>query len=124
MSIVNTAELLARIADGLNPKYLYFWGHTPAQKDNVDKSCLSQWFAAPFILNHITYSTAEHYMMAQKALLFGDSEVHKKIVTATHPGEAKRLGCEVRGFDPSNGKASANASYSMAAWPSFRRMRG
>lgn len=38
-------------------------------------------------------------MMAHKAWLFGDGETTARILAAEHPGEAKKLGREVRGFD-------------------------
>ncbi len=38
-------------------------------------------------------------MMAEKARLFGDSEIREKILRSGSPGAAKQLGREVRGFD-------------------------
>ncbi len=38
-------------------------------------------------------------MMAGKARLFRDEEAAERIVAVDHPGEAKRLGRQVRGFD-------------------------
>jgi len=81
-------------------KYLFFWGHTPKQKGVVDKSCFSQWFPAAFEVAGDTYATAEHWMMAEKARLFGNDEVRERIIAAKHPAEAKKLGREVTGFDP------------------------
>ena len=82
------------------PKYLFFWGHTPKQKDVVDKSCFSQWYPAAFEVAGDTYATAEHWMMAEKAHLFGSNDVRARILAAKHPAEAKKLGREVTGFDP------------------------
>jgi ribA/ribD-fused uncharacterized protein len=81
-------------------KYLFFWGHTPKQKDIVDKSCFSQWFPAAFTVAGDTYATAEHWMMAEKARLFGNNEVRRRIIAVGHPDEAKKLGRQVTGFDP------------------------
>lgn len=84
-------------------KYLYFWGHRPQSSGNAatspDHSCLSQWFAASFEAEGQRYATAEHYMMAQKALLFGDVGSFRKIIQATHPKQAKMLGKNVRHFN-------------------------
>jgi len=99
MQISNVEELKAWIAAGGVPDYLYFWGHTPAQPQVPDKSCLSQWFPSPFSLAGVTYATAEHYMMAQKAALFGDTAVQARIVAAGRPSEVKKLGREVANFD-------------------------
>lgn len=38
-------------------------------------------------------------MMARKALLFGDEVVAARILGASHPGEVKALGRQVRDFD-------------------------
>jgi len=82
------------------PKYLFFWGHTPRQAGEVDKSCFSQWFPAAFAVAGETYPTAEHWMMAEKARLFEDEAVRQRILGSQHPREAKKLGRLVQGFDP------------------------
>lgn len=80
-------------------KYLYFWGHTPKVVGHIDKSCLSQWYLAPFMVDDVHYPTAEHYMMAQKAKLFGDMAIFYQIIHARHPKQAKDLGRKIAGFD-------------------------
>ncbi|GAB2816578.1 NADAR domain-containing protein [Actinoallomurus bryophytorum] len=79
-------------------KYLFFWGHQPSA--SVGKGCLSQWYEGyPFTVDGVTYRTAEHWMMAQKARLFGDEETFARIVEAGHPRQAKELGREISAFD-------------------------
>ena len=68
-------DLIQKVQQGHQYKYLYFWGHSPKQADLVDKSCFSQWFPAQFKVEGVEYFTAEHYMMAQKAKLFNDEEI-------------------------------------------------
>jgi ribA/ribD-fused uncharacterized protein len=100
--IRGTGELLAFIAGGGQPKYLMFWGHQPPPRGSgagVGRGCLSQWWPVTFSADDVTYGSAEHYMMRAKALLFGDTETAGRIVAAPHPGAAKALGREVRGFD-------------------------
>jgi ribA/ribD-fused uncharacterized protein len=80
-------------------KFLFFWGHNKKPQEQVGKFCFSQWFELPFMVDGITYKTAEHWMMANKALLFGDQKHHDKIVEANHPGEVKELGRMVWNFD-------------------------
>jgi len=80
-------------------KYLFFWGHTPSKDGSVTKSCFSQWWEQPFTESDITYKSAEHYMMAKKALLFNDHEIMDKIIACASPAEAKKLGREVTGYD-------------------------
>ncbi|MFB4303985.1 NADAR family protein [Actinomadura sp. NTSP31] len=85
---------LIRLHDeGARVKYLFFWGHrTPGP------GYLSQWWPSPFSVDGVTYATAEHYMMAGKARLFGDEETAAAVIAAPHPGAAKDLGRRVRGF--------------------------
>lgn len=45
------------------------------------------------------YATAEHWMMAGKARLFGDAAAERAVLAAGHPAEAKKAGRLVRGFD-------------------------
>lgn len=93
-------SLVAAMAGGLTPKWCHFWGHTPAKDCSITKTCFSQWWSGhAFILDGVSYATAEHWMMAEKARLFGDGEVLQEILAAVHPNEAKKLGRKVRNFD-------------------------
>lgn len=96
---ISKETLIAAIDAGLKPKYLFFWGHQIKDKSNLGKECLSQWYGASFEIDQIIYQTAEHYMMVQKALLFKAHSLADKIIHASHPGEAKRLGREIPLFD-------------------------
>lgn len=60
---------------------------------------MSQWWEAAFSEDGKVFGSAEHYMMAHKAWLFGDEETAARILAAAHPSEAKALGRRVRGFD-------------------------
>lgn len=91
--------LQAAVGEGAVFKYLFFWGHTPKRAGEVDASCLSQWFPAPFTVDGDTYATAEHWMMAGKARLFGDADALARILSSTDPQAAKAFGRAVRGFD-------------------------
>ena len=91
--------LQERIQAGWSPELLLFWGHTSSDPTRVGKECLSQWYPAPFVVDGVTYPTAEHFMMAGKARLFGDEEAARAALEARNPAEAKRAGRQVRGFD-------------------------
>jgi len=91
--------LLARLDQAERVKYLLFWGHRPSPDGMVGKSCFSQWWPAAFTVAGDTYATAEHWMMAEKARLFGDGDVRAEILAADSPAAAKKLGREVRNFD-------------------------
>ena len=98
--VVSKEMLIKHLEQDGTVKYLHFWGHTP-KSANTDKSCLSQWFPASFILDGDTYLTAEHYMMAQKARLFNDDAMLKAVLACEHPAEAKKYGRNVKNFDGS-----------------------
>lgn len=96
----NIQDLRQAIDDGAHPGFLFFWGHrAPAR--GVNQSCLSQWYPAPFTSGTCLYRTAEHFMMARKAELFGDPALAADIRVAPDPSRAKALGRRVRGFEES-----------------------
>lgn len=99
MNISNNQQLIDFISTGKKVKYALFWGHQPSTDGSITKSCFSQWYRAPFKIEGINYSTAEHYMMAEKARLFKDESVLNRILKARSPGEAKKLGRLVNGFN-------------------------
>lgn len=90
-------ELRARHNAGEVLKYVFFWGHQRG-KQGVTASCFSQWYEAPFVIDGQRYPTAEHFMMAEKASLFGDEDARSQILRAANPGAAKALGRQVRSF--------------------------
>ncbi|WP_329569832.1 NADAR family protein [Streptomyces sp. NBC_01361] len=98
-SIHDQDSLVRAVEAGVRVKYLHFWGHTPRADGTVGASCLSQWWVAPFTVDGVEYATAEHWMMAAKARLFGDAEAERRAVGAAHPSQAKKAGRLVRGFD-------------------------
>ncbi|MBC1996683.1 NADAR family protein, partial [Listeria seeligeri] len=51
-------------------KYIFFWGHQPAEDGKISKSCFSQWWICSFKVDGVEYNCAEQFMMAEKAKLF------------------------------------------------------
>ena len=98
-NIFSKEALIDTFRKGQKLKYIFFWGHQPHPDGQISKSCFSQWWASDFTIDNITYPTAEHYMMAEKARLFNDSEMLKQILASSHPGEAKKYGRQVHNFD-------------------------
>ncbi|MFC4160978.1 NADAR family protein [Chitinimonas lacunae] len=87
--------LLAAIAAGRQFDYLPFWGHS----GTALRASLSQWYRRPFTVDGVDYASAEHYMMAGKARLFGDGATLERILATDDPSAAKRLGREVQHYD-------------------------
>jgi len=92
--------LVEKYQNGEQLKYLFFWGHQPRKDGTIGDSCFSQWWQSAFEADGVSYATAEHWMMARKAQLFGDEENLSKILQARTPAEAKKPGRQVRNFDP------------------------
>ena len=87
------------IVSGRKHDFCFFWGHRPSKDGSITKSCLSQWWMEDFWAIDSTYLCMEQYMMANKALLFGDEEIKKKIIECNEPQQIKELGRKVQGFD-------------------------
>ena len=97
--IFDRASLIDEIERGTTFKFVFFWGHT-GSASHVGTFVFSQWWQpATFTLEGITYVSAEHYMMAEKARLFGDDAVREQAIAAKSPGAAKALGRTVANFD-------------------------
>lgn len=91
--------LLKSLNQGKTFKYLFFWGHRPSNDGSITKSCFSQWWESKFEYNGEVFKTAEQWMMAEKAKLFGDNDLYNKILKSSSPGEAKKLGREIINFN-------------------------
>lgn len=87
------------LAQHPTPSFFFFWGHQPSKDGSVTKSCFSQWWHSPFTVDGKTYPTAEHWMMAGKATLFGDTTIEKEILAAPSPQTVKALGRRVANFN-------------------------
>lgn len=74
--------------------YIFFW--KPYEKPY---GIFSQWYKSDFIIDNVKYNCAEQYMMAQKAILFKDYEIHKKILQEKNPFQQKKLGRLVKNFN-------------------------
>jgi hypothetical protein len=59
----------------------------------------SQWFKSEFVVDGVTYLTAEQYMMAGKARVFNDDERLAMILEAKNPWDQKMHGRMVEGFN-------------------------
>lgn len=81
-----------------NRDFLFFWGHHE-KSGKVTKACLSQWYPCFFTIDGVRYSTAEQYMMAEKARLMGDEACREAIMATSDPNEIKALGRQVDNFD-------------------------
>lgn len=69
-------------------KFHFFW-----------KAKIGQWSIDHFTDGERTYNCCEQYMMAQKAILFGDGIALTKIMSSNDPRDQKRHGREVANFN-------------------------
>lgn len=91
--------LRGRVVGGERFRYLCFWGHRARADGTPSAACFSQWYLAPFQIDGVRYPTAEHWMMAEKARLFGDDAALAQVFARDDPGAAKAAGRAVRDFD-------------------------
>jgi len=75
--------------------HVFFW-----HADGSRFSSFSQWSKTePFVADGVRYTTAEQWMMAGKARLFGDDDTLRTIMATHDPKAVKALGRSVAGFD-------------------------
>ena len=84
---LSVAALIHKMESGWIPDFLFFWGHKAKATNVVGKHVFSQWWPAAFKLAGGRYPTAEHYMMAEKARLFGDDDMLALIRRASSPAD-------------------------------------
>ena len=73
-------ELIAAVEGGGSVKWILFWGHQPEADGSIGKGVFSQWWPCAFTVDGVEYASAEHWMMAEKARLFGDSAAREQIL--------------------------------------------
>lgn len=100
------SQLRSAEAAGRRVDILAFWGHKPTPSGAIGPGCLSQWWPSAFVIDGVTYPTAEHWMMARKARLFDDPAGLAGVLAARSPGAAKAAGRRVRGFDEQRWKSA------------------
>lgn len=59
----------------------------------------SQWTPSRIVVDGVSYNCNEQYMMASKAMLFGDDKMYVKIMEAENPSLQKAYGRQVAKFD-------------------------
>lgn len=97
--IFDVAQLREAVSRGEALRYRFFWGHRPRPDGRISDSCFSQWWSCAFTVAGRRYSSAEQFMMAEKARLFGDADSHAKILATHEPVQVKKLGRGVVGFN-------------------------
>jgi ribA/ribD-fused uncharacterized protein len=75
-----------------------FWKPSTEANRQPGPGCLSQWWPSPFTVEGVEYATAEHWMMAGKARLFGDRRALTEVLAVRDPWDAMKVGRQVRGF--------------------------
>ena len=68
--------------------------HNPQEENGY----LSNWYLSDFTIGGRVFSSMEQYMMYQKAMCFGDTEMAKRIMETEDVAEIKRLGRLVSGY--------------------------
>ena len=74
-------------------KFNFF--HNP----NEENGYMSNWWLSDFIIDNITFSSMEQYMMYQKAICFKDTNTAEKILKISDVAQIKALGRLVKNYD-------------------------
>jgi ribA/ribD-fused uncharacterized protein len=100
MTVPLDHETLCRALDqGATVDFRFFWGHRASRTGELSDSCFSQWWPCQFTVAGQKYASAEQFMMAGKARLFGDDSMLEQILASEDPKKAKALGRKVQGFN-------------------------
>ena len=92
-------QIRKEFSQGTKLKYTMFWKPDPSSDGSLSESVLSQWWKSDFWAVAHTYCCMEQFMMAGKALLFGDKEIREQILQCSDPRQIMTLGRKVRHFD-------------------------
>lgn len=68
-------------------------------KPEEENGYLSNWFLTDFRYGRWQYTSTEQFMMAQKAMVFGDYDAHRKILETTDIASIKATGRKVKNYD-------------------------
>ena len=71
------------------------WFHNPNEKNGY----MSNWYISSFIVDGITFSSVEQYMMYYKSMVFCDELTADKILSTDNVAEIKSLGRMVSNYD-------------------------
>lgn len=66
---------------------------------NEENGYLSNWWLSTFTISNVHYSSAEQYMMHQKALLFQDNQIAEAILKTNDVTKIKAYGRKVKNYD-------------------------
>ena len=69
--------------------------HNPGEKNGY----LSNWYMSEFVMDEITFSSMEKYMMYQKAKTFQDQENLENILQSDDVAQIKEYGRRVKNYD-------------------------
>lgn len=100
---------------------ILFWGHHAPADGKVGAHVLSQWWPARFNIDGVTYPTAEHWMMAEKARLCKDAKALAVIMGSDDPAVAKRQGRLIENWDPVGWDAIKLAVVARGSYEKFRQ---
>ncbi len=87
----------------ITDKYVFFFSYKDIFSNHY--SCPRPFFLPKHKVVGAKFHTVEHFMMYEKAILFGDHNIAVDIANAGHPQEAKLLGRKVKNFDNSKWEA-------------------
>lgn len=94
-------SLIRFVESGETPEYVLFW----SAGEGIGPHVFSQWFFSNFTVGGVTFPTAEHCMMFNKATLMGDEDAKRAILRDIEdggltglpdPARAKKIGRSIK----------------------------
>lgn len=95
----------------MSNKYTFFWA-----------GVFSQWYKSDFIIDDITFNTAEQWMMYSKAKMF-DPDMMPIILQEKNPRKQKDLGRQIKNFNKEEWEASAQEIVYQGNYAKFTQNR-
>lgn len=68
-------------------------------KPEEENGYLSNWFLSTFVIDNISFSSLEQYMMYQKAVIFNDKAIASQLLATNDVAVIKALGRAVSNYD-------------------------
>ncbi|CAO5150200.1 NADAR domain-containing protein [Frankia sp. AiPs1] len=81
-------------------RYRYFGGLSLAVSDSTGAGCLSLLWPSRFEVDGVQYRSAQHFVLARKAIVFGDEEALRSVWALPAPIPLSTPCQRVRGYDP------------------------
>ena len=93
------AWLKQRYDSGAQPEFFFFAASPAGTREMSLRSVLTQWYPSAFSVQGDQYASAAHWMMVQKAKLFGDHAAATELLEMQSDDHIRQRGRQIDGFE-------------------------